>query len=579
MPVPILQIKRGEYSSLPALRAGEPGFATDKYDLFVGLDTTSNGNKFFGSHRYWTRENGSSSLKLNLVDKDGSNYVSLKSPNTLAGVVTYTFPGEQGIVQSILTNDGSGNLYWGTGFLNAVFTGITTISGPLAITSTTESTTYSTGAAIIEGGLGVKKSVNVGLGLSIAENLYTNGLSTFVGNVKLNSQLRVAGVSTFVLDSEFNKNIRVSGITTLTTLRITGISTLSGDVELSNNLRVAGVSTFNDPLIINDHLNVTGITTVINFRASGISTLMGDVRLDNNLNVSGISTFIDNVMFGGQLNVTGISTFTSDVEMINNLKVVGVSTFVDDSQFLNNISVIGVSTFNDKVELTSDLKVSGISTFVGDFVLDNNLNVTGVSTLVNSVRIEDELRVAGVSTFQLDAEFNQNLKVVGVTTILDFTFRSGIITGPSAIVIDPAGIGTNTGSVRIKGDLYVDGETTSVNSTTLKVKDNLIEAGLIDNGSGILIPPSSDSNVDLGFVMHYYDTSAKKAALYWDDSVQRIGIASNVTESVNILSTVSWAEVEMGALWFNDCAGQSKTVTCISGERRLENITIDGGSY
>ena len=107
----------------------------------------------------------------------------------------------------------------------------------------------------------------------------------------------------------------------------------------------------------------------------------------------------------------------------------------------------------------------------------------------------------------------------------------------------------------------------------------MIESGLVDDGFGILVPPSVDSNIDLGFVMHYFDTSSKKAALYWDDSVQRIGIASDVTESVNILSTVSWVEVEIGALWFNDCAGQSKTVTCISAERRLENITIDGGSY
>ena len=68
MPVPILQFKRGEYAALPALRAGEPGFTTDKYDLFVGFNTTVGGNKFFGSHRYWTRENGSVSLSLNLVD-------------------------------------------------------------------------------------------------------------------------------------------------------------------------------------------------------------------------------------------------------------------------------------------------------------------------------------------------------------------------------------------------------------------------------------------------------------------------------------------------------------------------------
>jgi len=490
MPVPILQFKRGGYSSLPALRSGEPGFTTDKYDLFIGLTSTTNGNKFFGSHRYWTRENGSVSLSLNLVDKDGTNYISVKSPNTLAGVVTYTVPGTQGGIQSILTNDGLGNLYWGNGFLNAIFTGITTVSGALGLTSTTDSTSKDTGALVVDGGVGIEKNLNVGADFKVT------GVSTFASPVRLDSQIRVAGVSTFVLDSEFNKNVRVSGITTLTTMRVTGISTLMGDVEINNNLNV-----------------------------SGVTTLTNSVRIEDELRVVGVSTFLDHSMFGG------------------------------------------------------DLRVAGISTLVGDVRLDNNLNVSGVSTLVNSVRIEDELRVAGVSTFQLDAEFNQNLKVVGVTTILDFTFRSGIITGPSAIVIDPAGIGTNTGSVRIKGDLYVDGETTSVNSTTLKVKDNLIEAGLIDNGSGILIPPSSDSNVDLGFVMHYYDTSAKKAALYWDDSVQRIGIASNVTESVNILSTVSWAEVEMGALWFNDCAGQSKTVTCISGERRLENITIDGGSY
>jgi hypothetical protein len=200
------------------------------------------------------------------------------------------------------------------------------------------------------------------------------------------------------------------------------------------------------------------------------------------------------------------------------------------------------------------------------------LNVLGIATVNN-------LKITGISTFSSDVEFNSNLKVVGVSTLSDFTINSGVITGPSSIVIDPAGIGTNTGSVRIKGDLYVDGDTTSVNSTVLKVKDSLIESGLIDNGSGILVPPTSNSNFDIGLLMHYYDSTAKKSAVYWDTSVQRVAITSSVTEASNILTPVSWAEVEMGSLWFNDCAGQSKTITCISGERRLENITIDGGSY
>ena len=41
MAAAVIQIKRCTYAGLPALRAGEPGFSTDKYDFYVGLDGTS----------------------------------------------------------------------------------------------------------------------------------------------------------------------------------------------------------------------------------------------------------------------------------------------------------------------------------------------------------------------------------------------------------------------------------------------------------------------------------------------------------------------------------------------------------
>ena len=34
MTAPIIQLKRGASANLPGLRAGEPGFTTDKYDLY-----------------------------------------------------------------------------------------------------------------------------------------------------------------------------------------------------------------------------------------------------------------------------------------------------------------------------------------------------------------------------------------------------------------------------------------------------------------------------------------------------------------------------------------------------------------
>ena len=70
---------------------------------------------------------------------------------------------------------------------------------------------------------------------------------------------------------------------------------------------------------------------------------------------------------------------------------------------------------------------------------------------------------------------------------------SGELRGPASFVIDPATVGNNTGAVVIKGDLTVEGTTTTVNSTTLNVADiNITVAnGAADaaaaNGGGMTI--------------------------------------------------------------------------------------------
>ena len=51
---------------------------------------------------------------------------------------------------------------------------------------------------------------------------------------------------------------------------------------------------------------------------------------------------------------------------------------------------------------------------------------------------------------------------------------TGYLAGPANFVIDPAGVGDNTGTVVIAGDLQVDGTTTTVNSTTLAISDKEI---------------------------------------------------------------------------------------------------------
>ena len=80
MGAPVLQFKRGNLADLPGLRAGEPGFTSDNFNLYVGLDSSTGNNKFFGSHRYWTQETTTAGSAVRVVEgtNNGSNYIELK---------------------------------------------------------------------------------------------------------------------------------------------------------------------------------------------------------------------------------------------------------------------------------------------------------------------------------------------------------------------------------------------------------------------------------------------------------------------------------------------------------------------
>jgi lipopolysaccharide export system protein LptA len=80
---------------------------------------------------------------------------------------------------------------------------------------------------------------------------------------------------------------------------------------------------------------------------------------------------------------------------------------------------------------------------------------------------------------------------------------TGILSGPATFTIDPAAVGDNTGLVVIKGNLQVDGTTTTINSTTLTVNDKNIELAsvasptdLTADGAGITIKGATDKTLN-----------------------------------------------------------------------------------
>jgi len=70
---------------------------------------------------------------------------------------------------------------------------------------------------------------------------------------------------------------------------------------------------------------------------------------------------------------------------------------------------------------------------------------------------------------------------------------SGIIKGPTELIIDPAPVSDNSGTVRIKGNLIVDGTQTIFNSTVVEIEDNIISIkGSSQVSSGIEIKSGDD---------------------------------------------------------------------------------------
>jgi hypothetical protein len=592
MSAPVLQFKRGNAGvagTVPALRPGEPAISLNNFDFFIGIDTSVANNKFFGSHRYWSRENGTTSLRLNLVDKDGSNYIAVKSPNTLAGIVTYIFPGTQGASSSVLTNDGSGNLSWSSGSASPVFSGIATF------TDTTDNTlgNADTGAVQIDGGLGVNKNLTVGA------NLNVQGYSEFVGVVTFRG-------GTINLGDSNTDNINVSGefISNLTpntdnTYDI-GIGT-----QRWRNASFAGIGTFATGAVI-DAIQI-GITAAgeIDTSTGGLTldSASGQTIIDDNLSVTGIATvtgaFVANGNVtlgdaaGDTITINGTTTFNQP--LVGSIGTATRALTVDTTTapngtfypglFVNSTGTASTAVYvdagisyvsnTDTLTLTGDLAVNGgdVTTSATTFNLVNatatNVNfagastalvmgaATGITTVSNNLTVVGDVRINGNDIQASDGNANITLTSNTLTT-----FAGDIRVNGNDIQASDGNTNitmTSNTLTEVKGDLQITGNdiksSTSATALTLSgsdvtaANDLTVTGNLYVNGSttqvntasltvedrtidlGIVngAAPSSTTTWDLGILFNYYQTTAKKSAVIWEHSVTRFQFASTLT--------------------------------------------------
>ena len=568
MASPILQFKRGLFVNLPSLLAGEPGFTTDRSDLYVG---NGNGNKFFGSHRYWTREDGTNALEFKLVDKDGDSGVSLRAPATVSTPVTYTLPEGGGTQGHFLQLGASGILEWasatsGLSYESAQFTGIATFSGFIDANGGLEVSGGSTFDNVDVSGIGTISTADINGG--DIDGTVIGGSSAAAGTFTElaydnSSTSGISTVGSLYVDSEAVLTTELGGLTLSNIDAIDAVTkaTLEASLALDPNdfdtLNVTGISTIGGLLDANGGLDVLGHSELDDLAVSGVSTFSGAINANG-----GVSGDLTGNVTG---NVTG--NLTGNADTATALATARTISLGGDLSGSASFDGTGDITISATVEANSvDL---GTDT-TGDYVAD----VTGTA---------NQITVSGSGGETASVTLSLPDDVIVTTSVKAPTFKTAAIThsdGASAISIDASGnVGVAT-DLTVTGNLNVLGSTTTVNTETLLVKDSLIEVGLVDN-AGSLVAPSSDSNIDVGMIFHYYDASAKKAAVYWDDSTGRLAFASEVSESTSVITATTYATILAGGLEINNACtgGTSEVISCVGDQLSLSNIVVDGGEF
>ena len=518
MPAPVLQFKRGNAGvagTVPALRPGEPAISLNNFDFFIGIDTSVANNKFFGSHRYWGREDGTNSLRLKLVDKDGTNSINLKSPDTLAGIVTYTLPGTITDGYFLKTNS-TGVLSWeqvvsniniaaDSGTPDSVSTGatITFVGGTNVNTAVTNDTIT----------INLDNNINVS-GVATVGSFISNNGGTFNGDVQVNSNLTVNG------------NVTVGGTTV--TLRgedvyienkdiILGFTTsVTPNDDTANHAGVAIASTIGTPLT---SFTATGINTLpdtykqlmwfksgtlgfstdafaFNYGvAIGTTTMANGVRLAVGPNVTVTDTIVT-APTGNFANLTGTLTGTiSTATRATTVDTTGTSTNADyfvtfvDTLAGQNGETVRVGSGLSVNPSTGDVKAAGSLSVGSPSAVNAYLKAGGGSNalylfgngdvsfqakaVVNEIRSSSNASTL-ITLNDLDATFARNVKITGITTVgtgVGITqFSGSVSTGTSTSSVPTSSavidyVGSQVGAIDLTTSIAADSGTGSVSTS------------------------------------------------------------------------------------------------------------------
>ena len=220
-----------------------------------------------------------------------------------------------------------------------------------------------------------------------------------------------------------------------------------------------------------------------------------DAQFDSDVNIAGKTTLQNPLTVDSEATFNGDVLFNKDIQI--NGQVTGRARFQEHVFFDSDIEVAGRIEVTGHVDIDNDLTVLGKAYIRESLVVDSDVTIAGDVVINQQVAINDEIYVEGNARFDSDVFITGNLTVEGTTTTIDSTT---VNIGDNVLELNYGGAQTDAGLLvtdstapnTVSGSLLWDGTNDKWTGGALGSEKELARLNDGSNTDGVIQKYNSD---------------------------------------------------------------------------------------
>ena len=519
--------------------------------LYVGTDLNVAGNATLGDDRTVDAHVVNGTLSLNVPDNTAIAFQIKENTQTYVTAVT-TNGSESVTIESI---------------------------PKLLVKNTTDSSTATTGAVIVDGGVGVAKNITVGVDLGVGRDV------TITGDLSVNGGDLTTTATTFNLLNTNATTVNFAGAgTSIIVGAVTGTTRVRNNLDVDGDVNIDGgdltvsTATFNLANTTATTGNLFGVATAVNVGTSAAatsiltfgSTAQSNNEIKINSSTSGTAKITTGVTSGTAELFTSV-TGTTNIASSGTINL-GSSTSATTSAAVggaisgNTLKISGTSA--GTVNFTTDV-TSGTANIFDSVTGNINIGAAGTTVNLGATTGNSTLVVRGNSTTGT-ATISTN---AGVTTANVFNTEATTVNIAGAATTIEIGAATGTTNINnnldVDGDVNIDGGDLTVSTTTFNLANTTATTGNLFGAA---------TTVNIGVAGSAGTTTIKTDNVVLDGDLQVKGgdLTTNQT-TFNLLNATASTVNFAGAATTIEIGAATGTTNVNNNLDVDGDVNIDGG--